>query len=124
MHALPSRSCVSRMWQALMVSTALIIAASGSPRAQSTTDQIKALQEQVKQLQQAINAIQAAQGAAQKTAQEAAQKTAQETAQKTAQEVVQKTAHPPGLSATASADGHGFLERKPGDALTFYTPGS
>jgi predicted porin len=117
MPALLSRLRVSRLRRGLMLSAALVVAASGSPQAQtaSTTDQIRALQEQVRQLQQAINAIQAAQ--------EATQKNAQETAQKTAQEVVQKTANPPGLAPPASPGGHGFLERKPGDALTFYTPG-
>jgi len=119
MQALPSRSCAARLSWGLMLSAALIVAASVSPRAQtSTADQIRALQEQVKQLQRAIDAIQASQGAAQ----EAAQKTAQETAQKTAQEEVKKSAHP-GLAAPTVAGGHGFLERKPGDALTFYTPG-
>src|SRR6266704_1490703 len=127
MVALPSRACAARLSWGLMLSAALIVAASVSPRAQtSTADQIRALQEQVKQLQRAIDAIQASQGAAQeaaqKTAQETAQKTAQETAQKTAQEEVKKSAHP-GLAAPAVAGGHGFLERKPGDALTFYTPG-
>ncbi len=94
MYAVPSRSCAFRLSRGLMLSGALIIAATGSLNAQtaSTADQIKALQEQVKQLQRAIDAIQASQGAAQKTAQEAAQKTAQETAQKTAQETAQKTA--------------------------------
>src|SRR6266702_3573662 len=107
MLALPSRSCAARLSWGLMLSAALIVAASVSPRAQtSTADQIRALQEQVKQLQRAIDAIQAS----------------QETAQKTAQEEVKKSAHP-GLAAPTVAGGHGFLERKPGDALTFYTPG-
>jgi predicted porin len=105
MEATGSWSRSSKSWLALGLSGAFLLATVVSAPAQTAAnqaDQIKALQEQINKLQQAVSDLKAAQSAAPPAAAPAA-------------------AAP--QTASAGTAGHGFLEKKPGDALTFFTPG-
>ena len=117
------------------------LSATGTASAQSATDaQIKALQAQIEQLQRSsqaqINALQRqvkqlSDGQAQSSAdaKAARDQAAQAQAQAAKAELVQaQGAAARGKGAQASgepidANGHRFLERKPGNPMTFYTPG-
>ncbi len=121
---------------------ALAPGASGSANAQAASDaQIKALQAQIEQLQRSSQAQidqlqrqvkQLSEGQAQSTAdaKAARQQAAQAQAQASKAEVNAahaQAAGPAPVKAVATGEldsgGHGFLEHKKGNPLTFYTPG-
>ncbi|HEX3162026.1 MAG TPA: hypothetical protein VHQ92_05570, partial [Pseudolabrys sp.] len=101
---------------------------STAARADASTDaQIKALQSQVEALMKTVNELKQAQthtAAEAKSAKQHAKQAEATSAQAkaSATEAQAKVPHK-GLSILQSVDseGHAFLERKPGKALTFYT---
>jgi predicted porin/outer membrane murein-binding lipoprotein Lpp len=95
----------------------LILGANVSARAQSADDaKIKALQAQVDQLQRTVKQLVEAQSGA--TAEAKA-------AKKQASRAEAKAVRAQQVARTAEVDknGHTYLEHKPGNPLTFYTPG-
>jgi predicted porin len=111
----------------------------GAANAQSASDaQVKALQAQIEQLQRSsqtqINELQRqvkqlSEGQAKSSvdAKVARDQAAQAKAQAAKAELAQAAAGPakapPATGGPFDSNGHGFLERKPGNPLTFYTPG-
>ncbi|MGH6684008.1 MAG: porin, partial [Pseudolabrys sp.] len=110
--------------------SALIMALGASGSANADDAQIRALQSQVEQLTKTVNQLMAAQKenaaeakAAKKQASQADANAAQ--AKASVADVKSKSARTPVKTGWGGLDayGHTFLERKPGKALTFYTPG-
>src|ERR1700688_278540 len=109
----------------------LVLGASGSAKADSNDPQIKALQAQVEQLTRTVNKLMEAQTktaddakSAKKQASQADANAAQ--AKATAADANARSTKVPvktGWGGGIDSNGHYFLERKPGDALTFFTPG-
>jgi predicted porin len=135
------------LWLGVGVTSALALATTGTQAQTAADAQIKALQAQIQQLQKALNAVaplqaqiqqlqntvntlaaQQAQDAAQAKAAQAQAAQAQtqaSQAQTQASQAQAQAAQAAAKAGTAELDknGHGFLEHKKGDALTFYTPG-
>ena len=108
----------------------LVLGASGSAKAESGDPEVKALKAQVEQLTRTVNKLMAVQAentaeakAAKKQASQAEAQAAQ--AKATAADAKAKSGSIPVKTGWGDIDsgGHRFLERKPGKALTFYTPG-
>jgi predicted porin len=117
------------------VALATLVPGLGTANAQSASDaQIKALQAQIEQLQRSsqaqINELQRqvkqlseGQVKSSADAKAARDQAAQAKAQAAKAELAQAAATPVKAGEPVDSNGHRFLERKPGNPLTFYTPG-
>jgi len=120
-----------RLCAAVAVSALVVgLGANNPAKADPSTDaQIKALQEQVQLLMRTVKELKEAQTSTAADAQVAKKKASEAEAvsaraSATAAEAHASSAKAPVKSGwSVDADGHRFLERKPGKDLTFYTPG-
>jgi predicted porin len=137
-HAGSRRFGAKRLALCTGVALSTLMPGLGTANAQSASDpQIKALQAQIEQLQRSsqaqINELQRqvkqlseGQVKSSADAKAARDQAAQAKAQAAKAELAQAAAGPVKAPATwgpFDSNGHGFLERKPGNPLTFYTPG-
>jgi predicted porin len=107
----------------------IVVGGSGTANAQAASEaQVKALQAQVEALMKTVKELKEAQShtaadvkVVKKQASQADANAAQ--AKATAADAHKQTTKAPVKSEWLDAQGHYFLERKPGKTLTFYTPG-
>jgi predicted porin len=106
-------------WRCGVVGTVFLGVAGAAHAQTADAARIKVLQDQIDALQRTLNEIRTAQGGPVAAPAAAAPASA-------ASAVAVSATPPPAYTVPASATSvpttHGFLEKKPGDALTFYTP--